>query len=844
MNRSHRAAVLNRVDRPFVAEPLESRVLFAAGVLDTSFSGDGKVMTTGEPVGAPQQYYYGLQTTGATGTVVQPDGKLLMISSASFSDEGYYSYQTFVVRLNADGTRDTTFGDGGFAGVGGSNESVNTPDIALDASGRIYAVTNTDFTAPSIVRLRPDGQPDDTFGSSGYASLGFALDSVSGVSVQSDGKAVVTGRRYTPSGDSVIAVARLNNAGGPDASFGGGDGLVTKDFGYDWQVGADVAVRTDGRLVVAASVAADPGYFDRMALWVLDGAAGASLKSVVVDVPGGSERAAGVVLGPGNVAYLFGYHSANGGRLVVVKFDANGNLATAFGGGDGIATSAFKAYGYGETKSVAVAPDGKLLLTSSDDTIKRIQVARLTTAGAPDTSFDGDGLRTIDLASQYATADAVARLADGDVLVTGTRGSTTGGDAGILLIRLNSNGSADTSFAPGGAMVVDFDSDNAAADVAVMSDGRIVSAGYQIGADGKGDVVVTRHLANGSLDGNFDVPENYWNWLGHNDGRVVLDLGGDDRATAVDLLSDGRIIVAGYSTLPGEKSRFFVARLLADGQRDTSFGTNGLRRVHFGTAFNARAWDVKLQPDGKIVVAGGAGNATSNTAGDFAIARLTAGGNLDTSFSGDGIQRVSFGANLSTVARGLEIAPGGKIVLAGWAGGNAAVARLLANGNPDTAFSGDGKLLTDWGTSTDQYYGVDVDSAGKIIVGGSAGSNMVAARYTAAGVLDTTFDGDGKRTGPAGRANAVLVQATGKVILAGTNSVSSPSAFRLVRFTAGGAYDTLFSGDGQLDTTFTGKGPQAAGGLAFAPNDKIVAAGFATGADGDQDVALARYSFV
>ena len=208
------------------------------------------------------------------------------------------------------------------------------------------------------------------------------------------------------------------------------------------------------------------------------------------------------------------------------------------------------------------------------------------------------------------------------------------------------------------------------------------------------------------------------------DGKQTTDFGGSDAATAVAVQADGKILVAGSSD-----GNFALARYGADGAPDPSFSGDGLVTTDLGGPDTAQ--DVAIQADGKIVVAGSSG-------GNFALARYTAAGGLDTSFSGDGLQTTDFGAAAGATA--VAIQGDGRIVVGGASGGDFALARYDAQGALDTSFSGDGKQTTDFGGS-DSANDVAIAANGAIVAAGThafgGAANFAVARYTPGGALDT-----------------------------------------------------------------------------------------------------------
>src|SRR2546426_2863336 len=161
----------------------------------------------------------------------------------------------------------------------------------------------------------------------------------------------------------------------------------------------------------------------------------------------------------------------------------------------------------------------------------------------------------------------------------------------------------------------------------------------------------------GDLDATFGIG-----------GRVLTDFGGGDRARAVALQADGKIVVAGSSSAGAVGADFALARYNPGGSLDPTFGSGGRVLTDFGVDDEARA--VALQADGKIVVAGGFGGAF------FALARYNPNGTLDTSFGSEGRVFTNFGGRDG--ARALALQADGKIVAAGFTSSGFGVRRRCA----------------------------------------------------------------------------------------------------------------------------------------------------------------------
>jgi uncharacterized delta-60 repeat protein len=317
------------------------------------------------------------------------------------------------------------------------------------------------------------------------------------------------------------------------------------------------------------------------------------------------------------------------------------------------------------------------------------------------------------------------------------------------------------------------------------------------------------------------------------DGKKTINFGGVDTANVVLVQPNGRIVVAGSTaketTAP---SRFCVARLRSNGVLDTAFGSGGKRVISLGGhGLGESVFGAALQPDGKIVLAGGSDLRA-------AVARLNPNGSLDTTFSGDGKKTFNWRPHDFSRTQAVLVRPDGKLVVAGFSGpegGDIQVARLKANGALDTAFGTGGKAGVDFG-GTEFGFAAARQADGRIVVAGrSSPGGAVDARLRANGTLDPDFDGDGRLMLPVdGEARAVLVQTDNKIVVAGNPGVSE--VMTVTRLNPDGSPDTTFDGDGTATIDF-GPGDDIVGGAVLQPDGKIVVAGSTQAGGG---VAVAR----
>ena len=285
-------------------------------------------------------------------------------------------------------------------------------------------------------------------------------------------------------------------------------------------------------------------------------------------------------------------------------------------------------------------------------------------------------------------------------------------------------------------------------------------------------------------------------------GWVLTDFGRDDGASAVAIQPDGRIVVAGGSgpqVRAPNGSDFALARYTLAGKLDPSFGVDGRVVTDFGP--NSYAADVAIQADGKIVVAGGTWGFPFHSA----LARYTPDGHLDRSFGVRGKVSTRFGP-----ANAVVIQDDGKIIAAGSSGGGEciyqksfALARYRPDGTLDQSFGIKGTVTTDVGPCA-YVDAVVTQGRGLIVAAGPSGSpsSLTVTRYYPDGILDRSFGAGGKVRTKFGQRFAtaadVTVERTGKIVVAGTSGEFHADEFGTPRNFALARYKP----DGNLDPAF------------------------------------------
>ena len=361
------------------------------------------------------------------------------------------------------------------------------------------------------------------------------------------------------------------------------------------------------------------------------------------------------------VAAGSGLGGLGGSTFKVARLLSNGTPDPAFGGGVVVRTqwgSSTRDYAY--ARAVGHQPSGRVVAIGSfeHDPRRDVALARYHTDGTLDTSFGADGKPLLDLGGAEVIEGGLVR-ADGSILAVGSR------DGQLLVARFTLNGAVDTSFAGGaGYFTAALGDSSTAASVAIDRGGRIVVAG-SASVGGQLDVLLLRLSRNGALDTSFGAG-----------GHVrVGDPAVDERAVAIAVMSNGKIVVAGDA---GSGSRdFLVRRFRANGAPDPTFGAGGVVTAPI-TGGDDQAESMALMGGGLILVVGNSFVGGSHTP---VAARYTAAGALDSSFGTGGVVPVDLGelGILHTVrmdSRGMALLGGGDEGASPGPGTYAVVARM------------------------------------------------------------------------------------------------------------------------------------------------------------------------
>ena len=334
----------------------------------------------------------------------------------------------------------------------------------------------------------------------------------------------------------------------------------------------------------------------------------------------------------------------------------------------------------------------------------------------------------------------------------------------------------------------------------------------------------------GTLDPSFD-----------GDGIVTTRIDNmESIGLCVAVQADGKILFGGLARNEMGIYDMAVVRYLPDGTLDAGFSGDGLTTISFGPADGSRCKMIAVLPDGGILLGGVAYGAS----GEFALAKLTADGELDNGFGTGGLVRTDMSPSEDD-ARALVVQEDGKIVVVGTSGVvNLAIARYTSSGELDTGFSDDGFDIP--GIPQTHGNGVAMQPDGMIVLCGqvidTAGYHFLLARYTTDGSLDLSLGQDGHVLGNLySTAFAIAVQPDGKIVLGGSEFNGMDDDFALARYNPDGSPDVDFGNGGTALFPFSSA--QVGYAMQRQPDGRILIGGpFQNEIDGTYDLGVVRFN--
>ena len=603
---------------------------------------------------------------------IQSDGKILV--GGHF---GYFgtSPQNYITRLNTDGSVDTSFVTGS-----GFNNSVFT--IAIQSDDKIlvsgYFSTFNGSTQNKIVRLNTDGSVDTSF-SVGAGPNYYIFDIIQ----QTDGKILVGGYFTTFNGSTQNCITRLNTDGSVDTSFVTGSGFNSSVQTID--------IQSDGKILVGGAFGlynGSPHQF--MARLNTDGSEdstfniGTGFNNQIETIAIQSD---GKILVGGHFTYVDG---SSHNRIMRLNTDGSvdSTLITGNGFDNGVLT-------------IAIQSNGKILAGgyfTAYKGISNIGLCKITDIDLSSTFNTGSGFSNVD-AGDYDVR-TMAQQADGKMIVGGIF-QMYNGSTHNRIVRLNTDGSADSTFVTGSGFNWHVNT------IVIQSNGKILVGGEFTTYNGSTHNRIVRLNTDGSVDSTF------------NSGT-----GADNDIFTIAIHINGKILIGGKFAYYNEQYVSNITRLIIDGERDINF---------INETFNGPVKIIAIQSDDKILVGGLFGRYGGNKRSK--IARLDSNGQNDYTFQvGQG-----FNSNVQTIA----IQPDGKIIVGGeFTSYNGStqnrIARLNTTGNPDEYNFSSGTGFNN------KVVSIAIQSDGRILIGGwftkyrgSTRRNLV--RLNSNGTTDTSF---------------------------------------------------------------------------------------------------------
>lgn len=652
--------------------------------------------------------------------IVLPDGKIMV---AGYFESYNGTPASRIVRLNADGTVDATF-----SGVTGGplgtyiNRMVPQPDGKILIAGNFTAYNGQPIKY--IARLNADGSLD-----SGFDPGTGADNPIYTVLLQPDGKIIVGGSFTTYNGTGRNRIARLNADGSLDPDFDPGAGANTSAVSF-------ATLQPDGKIIISGGFTSYNGvarnYIARIN-------AGGSLDETFNPGAGPNSSIAYVSLLPDEKIIITGIFTSYDGtiRHRIARLHPDGTSDTSFN----VSTGANNMI-----RAVAVQPDRKIIIGGQFTLFNGVEkkyIARLTRHGNLDATFNtGSGPGS----TSTVSVSAIVLQSDGKILIGGRFTSYNGTPANNIA-RLNTDGTLDVSFNPGGSGA------SSPVDAMILqADGKILIGGQFSSYNGTPRNRIARLNDNGSLDVTFNPNQ-----------------GPNNSVSSVAVQSaDGKIIIGGSFTRYNGTDRNRIARLNADGTLDTSFdpGAGLSGPLSFSPAF---VYSIAFQSDGKILI-GGRFNFYNGVSRN-GIARLNDDGSLDDTFD--------VGTGTNEAVNAIALHQNDKILVGGnftSYNGSArkGIMRLNMDGSVDEAF--------DPGTGANGVQAYSILPNGQIILGGSF----------------TAYNGTGRNR---------IARINGDVIVEDQTISFSP----LPAVTYGdAAFELTAATDAELPVTYTSSNPDVA----------------------------------
>ncbi|WP_018691178.1 Ig-like domain-containing protein [Algicola sagamiensis] len=687
----------------------------------------------------------------------------------------------------------------------------------------------------ALVRFNADGTLDRTFGFDGIQLFNGITPSfqLRDMIVENDGSTWLIGTSYTATNQLIIL--RTTASGALDTSFDS-DGYWESSFGS--HTSAHRALKdSSGNLIIFGLQ--EVSTQDDFALFKYDisGSSPSLSNSITVDFFGLSDVASELLIDSSQNFILVGQASNSGGNEIgVAKVNVSFNLDTGYG-----ASGKF-------THKVSTSTNSDFPLAGILDSSDRLFVGggatfaggfdgflhAVTNAGVTDTSFASSGTLQIDadgVNGSSNNSDVLDLAFDGtSLLVTGAYFDTASNVQTYMRKYNVSSGTLDTSFGTSGQFnMTHTDTGSHPHHVIVQSDNKYVIVGdtLRVAEASREELFIARLSNTGVQDTSLST-----------DGINTTNIGfGDDVIEDLIELKNGthagKFIVVGNVNKSSD-SQIIVARYLANGGIDETFGQNG--RVTFLYASYGTVHGVTEMSDGKLLLFG---KTATNRA---TIIKLLDTGTFDGTFASSGVFTESTIVSMTSEFRAVKELSGGKLLLSGFGKSstynNPMIVRLNSSGTFDTSFNTTGYYFQSLSGLDEQqiYHAATTSSEDKYVFVGQANNELpIVMMLTSSGALDTSFNSTGFDTStPTGltvdRFTQVGLDSNNIIYAAGdgTEDTGSTNRMMVVSYNLNGTKNNSFSSDGanSYDVSASNTNPltvkkmivEANGGLIIAGN--------------------------
>lgn len=558
-------------------QPLYTRVLRTdlSGSVDTTFN---------------------MGSTGANNNVLcmvtQSDGKILM-GGLFLTYSG--SSSPYIVRVNTNGTRDTTFNVGtGFNGA--------VYDLKLQSDGKVIVTgaftSYSGSTRNRIARLNTNGTYDTTYNiGTGLNQNGFA------VAIQGDDKAVIVGNSMTTYSGSNIGTGslRINTNGTLDTTFINGTGFTATT-----RVGYAVDIQSDGKILVGHGATQYSGStVTRLTRLNTDGTVDSSFNPGTIN-----NVVYAVKIQPDQKVLIAGGFSSVSGstQSSIARILSNGNRDASYNVGLGINSAVVNAINGFSLDSVGNVYIGNNFTTYNGSTVNRF--VKTSPSGAIDSTFNTGSVDFNGQSTRGFNAGVWTTLVSGSSLYLGGSFTTYNAPVYNRIIKLDNTGSIDTTFNMGAGF------NNTVYCMATQSDAKLIVGGDFTTYSGSNATRLARINVSGTLDTTFNVG------AGPNGG--VYDF---------KIQPDGKIVAVGNFTTYSGSSIAGIVRINTNGTRDTTFNV--------GTGFTGTPNAITMQSDGKFIVVGNMTNYSGSSI--TRILRINTNGTRDLTYnSGTGLSNTAY----------------------------------------------------------------------------------------------------------------------------------------------------------------------------------------------------------